>query len=125
MIELYGFGLALLIGIVLGLIGSGGSILAVPIFTYIFLLDEKLATGYSLFVVGFGALVGVIKQYQKKKIDFKAAVVFGLPAVISVTMMRSLVVPFLPEILFDFGEINITRRMGILGLFAIVMIPAA
>lgn len=125
MIELYGFGLALLIGIVLGLIGSGGSILAVPIFTYIFLLDEKLATGYSLFVVGFGALVGVIKQYQKKNIDFKAAVVFGLPAVISVTMMRSLVVPFLPEILFDFGEINITRRMGILGLFAIVMIPAA
>ena len=125
MIELYGFGLALLIGIVLGLIGSGGSILAVPIFTYIFLLDEKLATGYSLFVVGFGALVGVIKQYQKKNIDFKAVVVFGLPAVISVTMMRSLVVPFLPEILFDFGEINITRRMGILGLFAIVMIPAA
>lgn len=125
MIELYGFSLALLTGIVLGLIGSGGSILAVPIFTYIFLFDEKLATGYSLFVVGFSALVGVINQYQKRNIDFKAFVVFGLPAIISVTVMRSLVVPFLPEFLFDFGEIKITRRMGILGLFAIVMIPAA
>ena len=71
MIELYGFGLALLIGIVLGLVGSGGSILAVPIFTYIFLLDEKLATGYSLFVVGFGALVGAIKQNQKKILILK------------------------------------------------------
>ena len=115
-------GLALLIGIVLGLVGSGGSILAVSIFTYIFLLDEKLATGYSLFVVGFGALVGVIKQNQKKNI-LVAAIVFGLPAVISVTMMRSLVVPFFTR---DFYLILVKltlRRMGILGLFAIVMIP--
>ena len=117
--------MALLVGLVLGLIGSGGSILAVPIFTYFFLLDEKIATGYSLFVVGCAALIGSVKHYKEKKIDFRAAFVFGLPAIFSVTIMRSLVVPILPEVLFDFNGFILTRRMTILGLFAIVMIPAA
>ena len=124
MIEFSGLFLALLVGVVLGLIGSGGSIFAVPIFTYFFLLDEKLATGYSLFVVGCAALIGAIKQYQKKKIDFKAALIFGLPAIFSVTIIRSIVVPMLPEILFDFNGFILTRRMTILGLFSVVMIPA-
>ena len=125
MIEFSGLFLALLVGLVLGLIGSGGSILAVPIFTYFFLLDEKIATGYSLFVVGCAALTGAVKHYREKKIDFRAAFVFGLPAIFSVTIMRSLVVPILPEVLFDFNGFILTRRMAILGLFAIVMIPAA
>ena len=125
MIEFSGLFLALLVGLVLGLIGSGGSILAVPIFTYFFLLDEKIATGYSLFVVGCAALTGSIKQYRGKKIDFRAAFVFGLPAIFSVTIMRSMVVPILPEVLLDFNGFILTRRMTILGLFAIVMIPAA
>ena len=117
--------MALLVGLILGLIGSGGSILAVPIFTYFFLLDEKIATGYSLFVVGCVALTGSIKQYRAKKIDFRAAFVFGLPAIFSVIIMRSIVVPILPDVLFDFNGFILTRRMTILGLFAIVMIPAA
>jgi len=57
--ELLGFFGALLIGLILGLIGSGGSVLAVPILTYLFLFDEKIATAYSLFIVGTTSLIGV------------------------------------------------------------------
>ncbi len=61
--------MALIIGVSLGLIGGGGSILAVPVLAYLFLLDEKVATTYSLFIVGIGALVGGLKQYQNKQVD--------------------------------------------------------
>ena len=78
-IEILGYCAALLIGLTLGLIGGGGSILAVPVLAYLFMLDEKLATGYSLFVVGCSALVGGFKQFQKGNVDFKIALIFGLP----------------------------------------------
>ena len=70
LIDLLGYCAALLIGLILGLIGGGGSILAVPVLAYLFLLDEKLATGYSLFIVGCSAFVGGVKQVQKGNVDF-------------------------------------------------------
>ena len=125
MIEPIGYFFAILIGIILGLIGAGGSILAVPVFTYLFLIDEKLATGYSLFVVGFSALLGSLKQFQKGNINFEIVFIFGLPAILSVTAVRSFLIPVLPDVLFQIGDMSITRRMGVLGLFAIIMLPAA
>ena len=125
LIEVFGCFFAVLIGIILGLIGGGGSILAVPIFTYLFMIDEKLATGYSLFVVGCSALVGGFKQHQKGTVDFRIALIFGLPAILSVTAVRLFLIPIIPEELFAIGDVVISRRMGILGGFAVVMIPAA
>lgn len=125
LIEVFGYFFAVLIGIILGLIGGGGSILAVPIFTYLFMIDEKLATGYSLFVVGCSALVGGFKQHQKGTVDFRIALIFGLPAILSVTAVRLFLIPIIPEELFAIGDVVISRRMGILGGFAVVMIPAA
>ena len=125
LIEAFGYFFAVLIGIILGLIGGGGSILAVPIFTYLFMIDEKLATGYSLFVVGCSALVGGFKQHQKGTVDFRIALIFGLPAILSVTAVRLFLIPIIPEELFAIGDVVISRRMGILGGFAVVMIPAA
>lgn len=125
LIDLFGYFCALLIGLILGLIGGGGSILAVPVLVYLFALDETLATAYSLFIVGSSALFGGYQQFVKGNVDFKTAVVFGIPAIISVTLVRSLLIPALPDTLFSLGQVSVTRRMGILGLFALVMIPAA
>lgn len=125
MLELFGYFFAIIIGVVLGLIGSGGSILAVPIFTYLFMIDEKLATGYSLFVVGCSALAGGFKQYQKGNVNFRIAVIFGLPAILSVTAVRLFIMPIIPQELFVIGDIVISRRMGILGGFAAVMLLSA
>lgn len=123
--EVIGYIGALLIGITLGLIGGGGSILAVPIFTYLFKINEKLATAYSLFVVGTSALVGGLKQNANGFVDWRTSFVFGIPAVISVTLIRRLVIPQLPAELFTIGDFVFTSRMAMLGLFAVLMIPAA
>lgn len=124
MIEIIGYIGALLIGISLGLIGGGGSILAVPILAYIFGVDEQYATAYSLFIVGVSALVGGIKQNKKGLVDWKTALVFGIPTIIAVTSVRKFLIPALPEILFEINEFEFTRRMAMFGLFALLMIPS-
>ena len=123
--ELLGYIMALFIGISLGLFGGGGSILAVPVLAYLFLLDEKLATAYSLFIVGFAALVGGIKQNINNNVDWITAVVFGIPALIGVWIVRHYVIPELPDVLFDVGDFAISRRMGMFGVFIVLMVAAA
>lgn len=123
--ELFGYACALIIGISLGLIGGGGSILAVPVLAYLFSVNEKIATAYSLFIVGSSALVGGIKQHFKGYVDWRTAIVFGIPAIIGVSLVRHYVVPALPEVLFTISDFEFTRRMGMFGLFAALMIPAA
>ena len=123
--ELLGYIMALFIGISLGLFGGGGSILAVPVLAYLFSLDEKVATAYSLFIVGFAALVGGIKQNINNNVDWITAVVFGIPALIGVWIVRHYVIPELPDVLFDFGDFAISRRMGMFGVFIVLMVAAA
>lgn len=123
--QIVGYFMALLIGVSLGLIGGGGSILAVPVLAYLFGLDEKLATAYSLFVVGSAALLGGFRQYKNGCVDVRTAVVFGVPAVLGVWGVRQFVVPMLPDVLFAVEGFEFTRRMGMFGLFSVLMIWAA
>ena len=123
--ELLGYIMALFIGFSLGLFGGGGSILAVPVLAYLFSLDEKVATAYSLFIVGFGALVGGIKQNKSNNVDWRTAIVFGIPALIGVWIVRHFVIPELPDILFYVGNFSVSRRMGMFGVFIALMVGAA
>ena len=125
LLEIFGYLSALVIGISLGLIGGGGSILAVPVLAYLFMVNEKVATAYSLFIVGFSALIGGVKQHFKGYVDWRTAVVFGLPAIVGVTLVRHYLVPALPDVLFEISDFQFTRRMGMFGLFALLMFPAA
>ena len=124
-IEIFGYISALAIGISLGIIGGGGSILAVPVLAYLFSIDEKAATAYSLFIVGSSSLVGGLKQHFKGYVDWRTSIVFGIPAIVGVTLVRYFVIPILPDILFSVGDFEFTRRMGMFGFFALLMIPAA
>ncbi len=124
-VEAFGYLSALVIGISLGLVGGGGSILAVPVLAYLFSVNEKMATAYSLFIVGASSLVGGFKQHLKGYVDWKTAIIFGIPAIVGVTLVRYYVVPALPDILFNINDFEFTRRMGMFGLFAVLMIPAA
>jgi len=124
-IEVFGYISALVIGISLGLIGGGGSILAVPVLAYLFSVNEKVATAYSLFIVGSSALVGGVKQHFKGYVDWRTAIVFGVPAIIGVTIVRYYVVPAIPDVLFTVNNFEFTRRMTMFGLFAVLMFPAA
>lgn len=124
-LHVFGYLSALVIGLSLGLIGGGGSILAVPVLAYLFSINEKSATAYSLFIVGASALVGGWKQHLKGFVDWRTAIVFGIPAIVGVTVVRHYVVPALPEVLFQIEDFSFTRRMAMFGLFAVLMIPAA
>ncbi|MBM3428627.1 MAG: sulfite exporter TauE/SafE family protein, partial [Bacteroidetes bacterium] len=86
-----GFILSIFIGITLGLIGGGGSILTVPVLVYLFHVDPVTATGYSLFVVGVTSAIGSIRYFHSKSVNFKAAMVFGIPSMLAVYLTRSLI----------------------------------
>ena len=123
--NLFGVFGALLIGIVLGLIGGGGSILTVPIFVYVLDVEPVLATAYSLFVVGIAALFGAIKNAQENLVEYKTGFVFAIPAFIGVYIARRFLLDFIPNIIFKLGEFSLTKDMGIMMFFALIMILAS
>lgn len=120
-----GYLLASLTGISLGLIGSGGSILMVPILVYLFDTPPILATAYSLFIVGLTSLVGCFNYAKKSLIDYKTAIVFALPAFLGVFLARSYVIPNLPETIANIGAFSLSRDILIMLVFAVVMVLAA
>lgn len=123
--EIAAFFCSLVIGLVMGLIGSGGSILSVPIFVYLFSMDTLQATTYSLFVVGATSFVGTIPYLKKKLVDINHVLYFGVASVIAVVSVRALILPHLPEILYDNGSFVVKKDTFILVLFSILMFLSA
>lgn len=124
-VVVIGFAAAILIGVSLGLIGGGGSILTVPVLVYILGVDPMLATAYSLFVVGSTSLVGAGTYMKKGLVHYKTALVFAIPSFIAVFITRKFLVPALPDPLFSVGEALITKNIGIMVFFAIIMLAAS
>lgn len=130
--EIIGYLGAIVMGLSLGLIGGGGSILTVPILVYLFQIDAVLATAYSLFIVGFTSLVGSFSHIKLGNIHWRTAIVFGIPSIISVFLTRSYLVPMIPNPIMTFGQdfnggasLVISKSVGLLLLFAIIMVMAA
>ena len=123
--EILGYFLAVIVGVSLGLIGSGGSILTVPILVYIMGVEPVLATAYSLFIVGATALVGGVQNAMKKNVDFKTVLIFGLPSIAAVYATRMWLVPFIPKEIVNLGTLTITKPIALMLLFAVVMVLAA
>lgn len=117
--------LAILVGISLGLIGSGGSILTVPILVYVMGVEPVLATAYSLFIVGTTALVGGVQSATQKKVDFKTVLIFGIPSIAAVFITRLWLVPLIPKQLMTIGSFVVTKPIALMVLFAVVMIAAS
>ncbi|MCY2688674.1 sulfite exporter TauE/SafE family protein [Salinimicrobium sp. TH3] len=123
--QILGYLGALLIGVVLGLIGGGGSILTVPVLVYLLSVNPVTATAYSLFVVGTTSLFGSIKNFQKKRVDIRTAIVFSIPAFIAVYLTRKFLVPAIPETIFTIADFTVTKNIGIMLFFAFIMILAS
>lgn len=123
--EIIGFGLAVLMGFVMGLLGGGGSILTVPILAYLFAVPKEFAPSYSLFVVGITALAGTIRYWQVGQISIRTAIVFGVPSTAAVYATQAWIRPALPDTLFSLFGIEITQGMGLMLLFAIMMLAAS
>ena len=124
-VDLLGYLGALLIGVILGLIGGGGSILTVPVLVYLLSVNPVTATAYSLFVVGSTSLIGSLRNMQKKRIDYRTAVVFSIPAFIAVYATRKFLLPAIPEHLVTIANVEITKNVGIMLFFAFIMVLAS
>jgi uncharacterized membrane protein YfcA len=120
-----GYILAIVVGVSLGLIGSGGSILTVPILVYIMGVEPVLATAYSLFIVGATALVGGVQSARQGRVDFKTAIIFGIPSILAVYATRALIVPLIPDHVFTAFGFEVTKPILLMILFAIVMVAAS
>ena len=116
---------AILIGVSLGLIGGGGSILTVPVLVYLFGISPTIATSYSLFIVGTSSLVGAYRNYRKGWTDIKTALLFGSSSIATVFLVRKIAIPAIPEILFNIGTIQVSKSATTMVLFAVLMILAS
>lgn len=125
MMEILGFVASIGIGIILGLLGGGGSILSIPILVYLFQVDVVMASAYSLFVVGFTSLIGAIPKYKDHLVDIRTGMLFGLPSIISIFVTRKWIVPAIPEVIFEADGFVFSKRLLILGIFALLMIIAS
>ena len=123
--EFLGYFSAIVIGLVMGLIGGGGSILSVPIFVYVFGFDAVTATALSLFVVGITSLVGSVGFIREKQVDFRTGLIFGIPSILGVLFSRRLVLPNLPNYIINRWDIVLTKDMFLLLLFSVLMLIAA
>lgn len=123
--EIVGYIASLVIGISLGLIGGGGSILTVPVLVYLFRVQPVVATAYSLFIVGSTSLVGSFPKYKGGEINLKTALIFGIPSIAAVFATRAFIVPAIPAELFTIGGIVVTKSLLMMILFAVLMVFAS
>lgn len=122
--EVFGYIAAVFMGVVLGAIGGGGSILTVPILVYLFGQDATEATAYSLLIVGLTATFGAYTYFRKGLIDFKAAIIFAIPSIVAVYLTRAYLMPAIPEIIMT-TPFELTRNVLIMVSFAVLMLLSA
>jgi uncharacterized membrane protein YfcA len=84
-----------------------------------------IATAYSLFVVGTSSMVGTYQKHKKGLVDFKTGLAFSFPSFVAVYLSRRYLVPGIPETLLSIGNFNLTKGMGIMIFFSIIMILAS
>jgi uncharacterized membrane protein YfcA len=123
--EVVGYLASILIGVALGLIGGGGSILTVPVLVYLLSVEPVIATGYSLFIVGTTSVVGSVSYFRKGLVNIRTAVVFGVPSIAAVFLTRAFIVPAIPDELFSIGNLMITKSILLMLIFAVLMIVAS
>ena len=119
--EILAYILAILVGLSLGLIGGGGSILTVPILVYILGVEaSETAPAYSLFVVGVSSFIGVILKAKQKEVNFKTAFLFGVPTIIAIFLTRRFLVPAIPESIITIANYELSKRIFIMGIFVCI-----
>jgi len=125
MFEIIGFIAAFLVGLVLGLLGGGGSILALPVMVYLFHIQAELATAYSLFIIGVASLIGTFQNVRNRLVQPKTALLFSIPAVIAITISRKILLPALPDKIHIGDSLVFEKNIFIMLLFALLMIMAS
>jgi uncharacterized membrane protein YfcA len=121
----FGYTAAIFMGLTLGMLGGGGSIMTVPILVYLFSINPVIASGYSLFTVGLTASVGGYFYFKRNEVDLKTGLIFAIPSFSGVYFSRSYILPHLPDPVFVFGNLSFTKALLIMLVFSILMLGAS
>ena len=116
---------ALGIGLSLGLIGAGGSILTIPVFVYVLKIDPLSSSIYSMFVVGISSLAGGIQSIMNRLVDLTTTVLFGIPSIAGVLIARQVLFPAIPAHLFSIGSFVVSKEIVFMLCLAALMLTAA
>ena len=123
--EYIGYLASIIIGLSLGLIGGGGSILAVPILVYLFKISPEQSTTYSLFIVGFTSMIGSFSHYKLGNLKMKPALIFAIPSIVSLLFIRKLILPHIPTTIATLSGFDITKDLLIMVVFALLMVATS
>jgi uncharacterized membrane protein YfcA len=118
--ELACYAISLMIGLVMGLIGGGGSLL-LPTFIYVLKKDAVLASAYTLLLVGVTAIFGAIPRYRKNEVDFLTVLNLGVPILMGTLVVRY-GIHYLPDPLFSVGAFAVTLKTFVMILFAAILL---
>ena len=125
MLHYFGYFAAIFIGLSLGIMSGGGSILTVPVLVYLIGVNPMLSTAYSLFIVGSTSLVRAAGYARKGLVSAPTALVFLATSLAAVFMTRKFLLPAIPHELFTVGRIVFTKDLLVLVAFAVLMVAAA
>jgi len=123
--EIVAYIASVFIGISLGMIGGGGSILTVPVLVYLFGISPLVSTSYSLFIVGSTSLVGAYSNYREGAVKIRTALLFGSTSITTVFLTRKFLIPLVPHDLFSIGAFRVTEPLLTMMLFAVLMVAAS
>lgn len=123
--EVLGYIASLFIGISLGLIGGGGSILTVPALVYLFSISPTIAISYSLFIVGLTSMAGAINNLRKGMVNMQTVMLFGSSSIVTVFIVRKFIIPNLPDVFFNIGSFQVTHALFVMVVFAILMVASS
>lgn len=113
-----------IIGIAIGLLGAGGSILVMPVLVYILGLPPTIATTYSLGIVGISSAIAAMRTSLDEKVNVKVIFTFAFPAMFSIMIMRAFIMPALPKVL-EIGMLQISIDSFSMIILSILMLISA
>jgi uncharacterized membrane protein YfcA len=122
---LFGYVALMFVGVALGVTGTGGSMLAIPVLVYFFSLDAVMASAYSMFLVGFTSLAGSFLKKQKQLVDVRTGAFFGAPSVVAAFVARKWLVVALPDVVFQRSAFTLTKDTLLLVLLSLLMITSS
>lgn len=114
-----------LMGLILGMMGAGGSILTIPIFVYLFNMEPFIAATHSLFVVAVTALFGSFSYIRKKEISVVKGITFIIPSFLGVVFAKKFILNIIPMTIYRSSHIQITKNFIIMTVFSILMMAAS
>lgn len=123
--HLAGYFASLLIGVSLGLIGGGGSILTLPVMVYMFGVSPVMATSYSLFIVGSTSLIGAAQQYKRGAVNIRMGLLFAISSMVTVFATRKWLVPLVPDTIATIHGFTLTGSRLTMMLFALLMLVSS